>query len=157
MTCREIPLFQKTCWTNCSKGTHSKYISLVRRKQTWFYITDCTHHPSIHPMRWTIYISWKVHASISNTEKTKYSHLDLETLTIMWRPWYWETVKQKTKYTYTVKKKKKDRIINLIYSVKETRMYSVTAWKKRTQKHMEGGKSVHKVSHKCIYSIFKFQ
>lgn len=62
------------------------------RKQTWFYTTDCTHHPSIHPMRSTIYISWKVHASISNTEKTKYSHLDLETLMIIWRPWYWETV-----------------------------------------------------------------
>lgn len=67
-------------------------------------------HPSIHSMRSTIYISWKVHASISNTEKTKYSHLDLETM-IMWRPWYWETVKQKTTCTSTVRKK--DWEINL--------------------------------------------
>lgn len=62
LMCREIPLFQKTCWTNCSKGTHSKYTSL-RKKQTWFYRTDCTCHPSIHssihPMRSTIYTSWK--------------------------------------------------------------------------------------------------
>lgn len=74
------------------------------RKQTWF-IHNRQYTPSIHSMRSTIYISWKVRTSISNTEKTKYLHLDLETLMIMWRPWYWKTVKQETKNTSTVRKR----------------------------------------------------
>lgn len=36
------PIVQKGHIVNTS-------LSLVRRKQTWFYITDCTDHPSIHP------------------------------------------------------------------------------------------------------------
>lgn len=106
--------FQKTCWTNCSKGTHSKYTPLSE-EETDMVLHNRLYMPSIRLMRSTIYISWKVHSSISNTEKTKYSHLDLETLMIMWRPWYWETVKQRTKCTSTVRKR--DREINLIYSV----------------------------------------
>lgn len=110
MTCREIPLFQKTCWTNCSKGTNSKYICLMGTK-TDVVLHNRLYTPSIHsyihPMRSTIYISWKVHTSISNTEKTKYSHLDLETLMIMWRPWYWETMKQETEYEHSKKRTEK--------------------------------------------------
>lgn len=91
LMCREIPLFQKTCWTNCSKGTHSKYTSLWGRNRRGF--TEQTVH-AIHPsipwdQQYTLHE--KVHSSISNTEKTKYSHLDLKTLMIMWRPWYWDS------------------------------------------------------------------
>lgn len=58
LMCREIPLFQKTCWTNCSKGTHSKYTSLWGRNRHGF-TEQTVHMPSIHPMRSTIYTSWK--------------------------------------------------------------------------------------------------
>lgn len=105
-------------------------------------------------MRSTIYISWKVQASISNTEKTKYSHLDLDINDYVATMILRDSEAEDKEYEHGKKRTEK----SIWYSVKETGRSSITAWKKKnTKAHREEEKNVHKVSHKCIYSYFKFQ
>lgn len=59
-----------------------------------------TCHPSI-PWDQQYTLHEKVHSSISNTEKTKYSHLDRETLMIMRRPWYWDSEAEDKEYQHS--------------------------------------------------------
>lgn len=146
MTCREIPLFQKTCWTNCSKGTNSKY-SCEEETRRGFTQDYTRQPPCIHPSHEINNIHFmKVHASVSNTEKTKYSHLDLETLNDY----------VATKYASTHKKRTEKSIWYTVFRDWDVICNSLEE-EENTKAHRERKKNVHKVSHKCIYSIFKFQ
>lgn len=131
-TCREIPLFQKTSWTDCSKGTQS--ILLMRKSQT-------VH--AIHPMRFTIYISW-TYTPPYQIQRRRYLHLHLETLCGD------HDSEAKDKDTSTLTETK----INLIYSVNRLEIVSVTVGR-RTQMPTEGAMCI-KYLTKCIYSFWNF-
>lgn len=129
--CREIPLFQKTCWTNCSKGTYSKYISLSLEEETDVVLHNRTVH-AIHPSHEINNIhfmkSTRLHIKYREDKIFALGSRDINDYV---ETWYWETVKQKTCIRA---REEKDWEINLIYSVKETEMSSVTAWKKKRKK-----------------------
>lgn len=125
------------------------------RKQTRFYTTDCTHHPSIHPSHEINNIhfmkSTRLHIKYREDKIFALGSRDINDYlaTMILR----DSEAEDKEYEHGKKKKTEKSIW---YTVLRDGMSSVTTWKKNTKAHRgkKKKKNVHKVSHKMYLQHF---